>query len=105
YANTPESASGALRSVIGCGTAVLTTALPIFADAAGAVEQVESNDPDVLAAAIERLLADDDARASAAERCSAYARSVSWSSVAESHAAVYRRVARRYTAAWDSATD
>ncbi len=95
YEETPESASAALRFVIGCGTPVLTTALPIFADAAHAVEQVESNEPAVLAAAIQRLLADDDSRDSIAERCSAYARSVSWSSVAGTHAGIYRRVARR----------
>ncbi len=95
YGDTPESASGALRSVIGTGTAVLTSTASIFEDAARAVEQVDSNHPAVLASAIERLLDDDELRSDVAARCVAYAREVSWTNVAQRHAEIYREVARR----------
>ena len=95
YDETPESASGALRTVIGTGTAVLTTTAAIFQDAERAVEQVASNDPGALASAIERLLGDDELRSEVAARCVAYAREVSWTNVAQRHAEIYREVARR----------
>jgi glycosyltransferase involved in cell wall biosynthesis len=95
YAPTPESASAALRFVIGVGAAVVTTRLPIFADASEAVHQVDSNDPEVLAGALGDLLADDELRRQVAGRCADYARSVSWDAVARQHAAAYRRVVRR----------
>jgi glycosyltransferase involved in cell wall biosynthesis len=98
YGPTTESASGALRSVIGAGVAVLTTSEPIFDDAADAVDRVETNDPDTLAGRLSELLDDDALRFTIAERCAAYADSVSWTRVAERHLEIYRSLARAVSA-------
>lgn len=85
YEATNESASGALRSILPLGRAIVTSALPIFEDAAGVVEQVPApaRVPD-LADALERLWLDDAGRLAAEDRVRAFAESTSW-----------RRTARR----------
>jgi glycosyltransferase involved in cell wall biosynthesis len=94
YGPTAESSSAALRFVLGVGSPVLTTDLPIFADASAALEQISGNDPELLAAAIGGLLGDDARRSEVARRCRDYARSMSWTMIARRHAEIYREVAR-----------
>lgn len=56
YDETGDSVSGAVRVAMSSLTPLLVTPVKIFADVADAVAMVESNDPDVLAKAIQDLL-------------------------------------------------
>lgn len=56
YDETGDSVSGAVRVAMSSLTPLLATPVKIFSDVADAVALVESNEPDVLARAIERLL-------------------------------------------------
>ena len=85
YEATKESASGALRSVLPLGRAIVTSALPIFEDAASVVEQVASPvDPAELARVLEAMWLDPSRRTAIEARVQSFARATSW-----------RRTARR----------
>jgi glycosyltransferase involved in cell wall biosynthesis len=95
YQDSPEGASAALRFVIGLGCPVLTTSIPIFADAADVTVQVPDPSPASLAKSILDLLGDDEHRAAVARRCASFAEQVSWSAVTGRHQGIYRESIRR----------
>lgn len=85
YEATNESASGALRSVLPLGRAILTSALPIFEDAADAVEQVPAPvEVDELTDALAKLWRDPAMRVAVEQRVRTLAEATS-----------FRRTARR----------
>ena len=59
---TQEASSASLRVALAAGSPVLVTPLPIFDEAGAAVARAENTSPASMAAALERLLADRDAR-------------------------------------------
>jgi glycosyltransferase involved in cell wall biosynthesis len=90
YKDSPEGASGALRFVIGLGRPVLTTSIPIFADAADVTVQVPEPSPGALAKGVLDLLGDEERRAAVARRCASFADEVSWRAIADRHLEIYR---------------
>ena len=90
YEATPESASGALRSVLPLGLPTITSRLPIFDDVAAVVEQVDSPvDPAALAELLERLWLDEALRNSIAQRVREFAKSSSWRRTARATRELY----------------
>ena len=92
YGETSESASAALRMVLGCGVAVVAPRLPIFADAGDALVPLQSRDPEAIADAILKLASDPLAAQTAANRARQLAESMSTRATAASHLDHYRRI-------------
>lgn len=79
YEHTNESASGALRSVLPLGRAMVTSALPIFDDVAAVVPSLPAPvDPTALADLLEALWHDDLRRAEIASAVRDLAEATSW---------------------------
>jgi glycosyltransferase involved in cell wall biosynthesis len=92
YADTPESSSAALRFVLGIGAPVITTDIPIFADAADVLLQIPSNAPTALAEAILEVLQSPGRASELAAAAQLRAAELSWPSVAQAHLSAYHRV-------------
>jgi glycosyltransferase involved in cell wall biosynthesis len=97
YHATGESSSAALRFILPLGRAVAVTDQPLFADARDAVLTMESNDVAGIAAAIGRVLGDDELRSDLARRADNRALAFRWERVVAEHRRIYadaRRAAR-----------
>lgn len=62
YADTPESASGALRVALASGVPVATSGAGIFDEAEGAVRRLPGSSPAQLASSLDAILRDHDLR-------------------------------------------
>ena len=89
YEHTQESASAALRFALSAERPVLVSDLPLFADAADAVEVVPDTSPEGLAAAIATLLGDNAALADVVARARGLTQATSWDVVARDHRQFY----------------
>jgi glycosyltransferase involved in cell wall biosynthesis len=77
-----------------CGCPVASSLATSLAEVCGdAVEPLEPLDPDQMAGAITRVVADEDLRAGLRRRGLAQARKFSWARAADAHLQVYRRAA------------
>jgi glycosyltransferase involved in cell wall biosynthesis len=94
YRNTGESSSATLRFVLPLGRAVVVTDEPIFTDSRDAVFTVDGEDPPEIAAALRRLLFDDDLRQNLADRAAHRAQSLRWSRVVADHREIYAAASR-----------
>jgi glycosyltransferase involved in cell wall biosynthesis len=92
YRFTEESASGALRFVLGAGRPVAAPDIPIFGDARDALARLDDLSPDGLARELGLLVNDADRLETMAERVRTFARSVSWQRVAAAHREIYDAV-------------
>jgi FkbM family methyltransferase len=89
YKETEESASGALRFVLGAGRPVAAPPIPIFRDAQGVLAALTGTSPESLANDILGLLRDPERLAALGDSVNSFARSVSWSQVAARHRRLY----------------
>lgn len=90
YDQTNESASGALRSVLPLGRAMITSRLPIFDDVRDVVRTVPSPvDPIELADQLEHLWLQPDEREQIAAQVRAFAEQTSWANVARRTTQLY----------------
>ncbi len=89
YHATGESSSAALRFILPLGRAVAVTDQPLFADARDAVLTMESNDVAGIAAAIGRVLGDDELRSDLARRADNRALAFRWERVVAEHRRIY----------------
>jgi glycosyltransferase involved in cell wall biosynthesis len=89
YKETEESQSAALRFVLPVGRPILAPDIAIFADAREALVLVPDASPAGLAAAIANLISDPDSLDQLAERAAAFARRISWTSIASRYQRLY----------------
>lgn len=89
YHATGESSSAALRFILPLGRAVAVTDQPLFADARDAVLTMESNDVAGIAAAIGRVLADEQLRSDLARQADNRAMAFRWERVVAEHRRIY----------------
>ena len=82
YEKNMESASGAIRDVLGINVPILTTAISTFSDVSDVVFQAETNHPFELAHEIMKLHADQAYRLSKREAQIAHTESNSWENAA-----------------------
>lgn len=92
YGETTESASAALRMVLGCGVPVVAPRLPIFADAGDALVALPTRSPEAIADAILGLTRDPVAGRTAAGRARDLAETMSTTATAASHLEHYRAI-------------
>ena len=95
YEPTAESASGAMRSVLAAGRAIVASDLPIFKDAAGAFLPIPEGDPEALSSTLRELLINPTLQRNWSDRARSFARRISWASASEAHAIVYGRARDR----------
>jgi glycosyltransferase involved in cell wall biosynthesis len=96
YRATDESASGALRFVLGAGRPIAASDVPIFGDARDSLALLTDTSADGLARDIGHLLDDPDHLEVIGERVRTFARSVSWDQIAARHREVYDAVLERH---------
>jgi hypothetical protein len=94
YKETKESASAALRFVLGAGRPIAAPDIPIFADAREALIRLPNTAPEGLARSIRDLLTDPDALELNGEKVRSFARRVSWAQAAAAHRRIYDDVQR-----------
>jgi FkbM family methyltransferase len=82
YQGSKESSSAALRFVIGAGLPVLVTPLALFDEAGDAVCRAGGTDAVALADALDRLLADPDARDRLTRQAACWAEARRWDAIA-----------------------
>jgi glycosyltransferase involved in cell wall biosynthesis len=92
YHPTEESASAALRFVLPLGKPLITTDLPIFADARDALRLVQPGDTPELTAAIGEVLQNPQIQHELSHRTTAAARRFRWSLAVAQHREIYTAI-------------
>jgi glycosyltransferase involved in cell wall biosynthesis len=83
YAETQESASGAVRQALASGVATLVSDLPIFADLDDAVGRLHGTAPGVIAGEIARMLCQPQLRQALQDRAQDWLRDHAWSRIGQ----------------------
>jgi glycosyltransferase involved in cell wall biosynthesis len=92
YKESPESTSAAIRFALACSRPVITTKCGIFEDAADATYQIDSNEPQQIAAAIRRLVRDRKLSDQLAASARKHVEATNWSTVAKQYLDLLRSI-------------
>jgi glycosyltransferase involved in cell wall biosynthesis len=81
YQRSKEGSSAALRAALGAGVAVAVTPLPLFDEAEDAAIRLPGGTPEAIAAGLDRLLRDVDARTAAVDAARIWSALRDWTAV------------------------